>query len=258
MQAECLYLFSSLAKELQNLTILADMTSKRTAELQKRSGFLHTTHDLSNPQKWLMSDIKNYGRVMTELQADIKALKDQRTILRRSLHEVGSHMLKAGTKKEEIVRFNRAKTDTEFAKMLKVRTLGPEYLETQTQLRRDIRAIRDRIQKLEDHLQASKKRISEFRTGKPALRAPSLDTIARTFRNIDIAIKHQSEDVNTLRTRLSKLNISDSTRGGDKSKRSFAAPKDSSSSATTSKHPSNVTPNVAITTAAALNAERSA
>lgn len=45
----------------------------------------------------------------------------------------------AGTRKEEISRFNKAKTDKEFAKMLKSRTLGPEHLETQTQLRRSIR-----------------------------------------------------------------------------------------------------------------------
>jgi hypothetical protein len=43
------------------------------------------------------------------------------------------------TRKEEILRFNRAQTDTEFAKMLKSRTLGPEHLETQSQLRRDIK-----------------------------------------------------------------------------------------------------------------------
>lgn len=42
-------------------------------------------------------------------------------------------------RKEEISRFNRAKSDAEFAKMLKIRTLGPEHLETQNQLRRDIR-----------------------------------------------------------------------------------------------------------------------
>jgi nucleoporin NUP159 len=48
-------------------------------------------------------------------------------------------VLTAGTKKEEIARFNKAKTDPEFAKMLKVRTLGPEHLETQSQLRKDIR-----------------------------------------------------------------------------------------------------------------------
>jgi len=37
------------------------------------------------------------------------------------------------------VRFDKARTDSEFAKLLKVRTLGPEYLEIQSQLRRDIR-----------------------------------------------------------------------------------------------------------------------
>ena len=37
------------------------------------------------------------------------------------------------------MRFDKARTDSEFAKLLKVRTLGPEYLEVQSQLRRDIR-----------------------------------------------------------------------------------------------------------------------
>ena len=42
-------------------------------------------------------------------------------------------------RKEEIVRFSKANSDAEFAKMLKSRTLGPEHLETQAQLRRDVR-----------------------------------------------------------------------------------------------------------------------
>ncbi len=45
----------------------------------------------------------------------------------------------AGTRREEIARFNKAKDDKEFAKMLKARTLGPEHSETQTQLRKSIR-----------------------------------------------------------------------------------------------------------------------
>jgi len=45
----------------------------------------------------------------------------------------------AGTRREEIARFNKAKDDKEFAKMLKARTLGPEHSETQTQLRKSVR-----------------------------------------------------------------------------------------------------------------------
>lgn len=71
--------------------------------------------------------------------------------------------------------------------MLKSRTLGPEHLENQTQLRRSIRvgslasqfdkmilsfwkALRDRIQKMEAHLQASKRKLAEAISGKPSLR----------------------------------------------------------------------------------------
>lgn len=173
--------------------------------------------------------------------------------------------------------------------MLKVRTLGPEHLETQTQLRRNIRvrqnpftvvsrrwtdrsgiqAMHESIQTLEDTLQASKKKLNQMKTGKPGLRyanpalqpihglsnrhlsdrAPSLDTINRTYRNIDIAIGQQADDVASLASRISQLDLSTSLdlpsardpRLPDRAKRPF-----------------NVTNPVAITTAAALNAERSA
>lgn len=45
----------------------------------------------------------------------------------------------AETRKEEIVRFSKAKADPEFSKMLKARTLGPDATETQSQLRKQIR-----------------------------------------------------------------------------------------------------------------------
>ena len=45
----------------------------------------------------------------------------------------------AKTRKEEIVRFEQSKVDGEFSSMLKMRSLNPEHVETQTILRRDIR-----------------------------------------------------------------------------------------------------------------------
>ena len=45
----------------------------------------------------------------------------------------------ASTRKEEIERFSKASKDTDFAKMLKARILSPDHIETQSQLRREIR-----------------------------------------------------------------------------------------------------------------------
>jgi nucleoporin NUP159 len=78
--------------------------------------------------------------------------------------------------------------------MMKARILSPEQTELQTQLRRDMRvslkdtvdtemhvgfihkltrisqSIQDRVTKMEDHLQGSKKKLNEFKTGKPSIK----------------------------------------------------------------------------------------
>ena len=51
-------------------------------------------------------------------------------------------MFSAKTRKEEIVRFDKARSDVEFGRMLRARILSPEQTELQTQLRRDIRVGR--------------------------------------------------------------------------------------------------------------------
>jgi len=138
----------------------------------------------------------------------------------------------------------------EFAKMLKVRTLGPEHLETQSQLRRDIRALRDRIQKLEDHFEASKKKLGRIQAGKPALRAPSLDIVNRTYRNIDIAADYQAQQVNQLATRLKKLKLT--------SNHQLLTPFARDSRLPDPKRPYNPTPSGVINAVNALNGEVSA
>ncbi|KAI6029922.1 hypothetical protein PISMIDRAFT_104586, partial [Pisolithus microcarpus 441] len=121
------------------LRTLATAASLKAASLRKSSGIVHTRTDLLDSHRWVIGDVKEHGRVLFTVQEDIRVLQEQRVVLRRMLQDLDGCMLKATTKREEIIRFDKARTDVEFAKMLKVRTLGPEYLEVQTQLRRDIR-----------------------------------------------------------------------------------------------------------------------
>ena len=81
------------------------------------------------------------------------------------------------------------------------------------------------------------------------LRAPSLDTINRSYQNIDRIIKERGDQVSDLAARISRLN----TKAVANSPQQDFRLGDSESG-----RPYNVTPDVAVTTAAALNAERSA
>ncbi|KAH9029814.1 hypothetical protein EDB85DRAFT_2249877 [Lactarius pseudohatsudake] len=99
---------------------------------------------------------------------------------------------------EEITCFDKAQSDMKFGKMLKSRFLSPKQTELQTQLHRNIQSIQDQVTKMEDHLQASKKKLKEFKTGWPSIKLPLLDTINRTSRNINLTICQQTVDVSAL------------------------------------------------------------
>jgi nucleoporin NUP159 len=79
-------------------------------------------------------------------------------------------------------------------------------------------------------------------------RAPSLDTVNRTSRNINLAIRQQSVDVSSLSSRIAKLNLEGGSPSGTPSRRERDI----------LRRPLDVTPHVASTTAAALNAEQAA
>jgi nucleoporin NUP159 len=77
-----------------------------------------------------------------------------------------------------------------------------------------------------------------------------LDTINRTYRNIDMAIEQQAQDVANLASKMAKLNVASALH--------LPSTRDKRLPDTRSKRPVNVTPHVAVSTATALNAERSA
>ncbi|KAH9848407.1 hypothetical protein C2E23DRAFT_889067 [Lenzites betulinus] len=255
MQTECLYLFSSLGKELEDLKALAKRASARTTQLNKPGSGNKTVEDLGDPTKWILGDLAQFKEIMKEVGRELEKWEKEKATCITTIRELESDMLKATTRKEEIARFHRASQDTEFARMLKARTLSPDHLETQAQLRREIRTMRGRIQQLEDHIQASKKKLNSLKDGKPSIKPPSLDTINRTYRNIDLAIDQEEGDVSSLADRVAQIELT-STRG----KLSFSTPstRDKRLPDRAERIGREVTPNIAASTAAALNAERSA
>lgn len=93
-------------------------------------------------------------------------------------------------------------------------------------------------------------------------RPPSLDTINRTYRNIDLALESQTQQIEALTARVAKLDIDMFSSPRRRSVRENG----SVSSVTSNGEGDNkktgfrpqVTPSIAASTAAALNAERSA
>ena len=85
-------------------------------------------------------------------------------------------------------------------------------------------------------------------------RAPALDTINRTYRNIDIAIARQMEDINKLSSRMSKLDLKTFQKSKSPSTRDKRLPDRSNKGGKAV----NITSSIAATAATTLNAERSA
>lgn len=131
-----------------------------------------------------------------------------------------------------------------------------------------MQALTDRIEKLEGLFAASKKRVHELQTSTPSLRyvyqplfnldptyalnrASSLDTLHKTYRNIDITIQLQEERLAELTAKVAKLDLQSPQTPGRVGRRDKRLPDLPSP-------PKEPTPNVADATLAALNTERTA
>ncbi|KAH0584932.1 hypothetical protein H2248_008204 [Termitomyces sp. 'cryptogamus'] len=258
LQRECMLVYTTVAEDLAFLGVFAEQRKKGLATLQARGNMPRTRADFADPRDWSPASSLQFGRILVQFEKDLDELRDIRLAQHTQLKEIQSNALKAKTRKEEIGRFDRAKNDKEFAKMLRARSLGPEHLETQAQLRRAIRVIRDRVQTLEDHLRGSKKKLTQVKTGRPSIRPPSLDSINRTYRNINIALGQQAAQIALLKKRFTKLRSSPELSTSGPSSLPSYPKRDPRLPSPQSSRRSTVTPDVAVTTAAALNAERAA
>ncbi|OCB85280.1 hypothetical protein A7U60_g7585 [Sanghuangporus baumii] len=268
MQRECQNLYLTMEEELEQLAKMSKAALAMKTSWGRPTGMTHSKETLGDRTKWSFGDLEAFSKVIEDVENDVLAvyrLKDEFLPL---IREAESALLKAETRKEEIIRISKAKTEPEFARILKARTLDPDASETQSQLRRQIRLINDRVEQLEVHLKSCKKRLEEHRKGKSSIKAPSLDTVTRIYRNIDVAIEAESEQIETLASRIAKLNIDDldmalhgtpspRRRRIENGNRSLSHSDDQDGDREPTSRP-QVTPSIAASTAAALNAERSA
>ncbi|KZV61757.1 hypothetical protein PENSPDRAFT_693128 [Peniophora sp. CONT] len=243
LQAEFLNLFVGLNKELEDLGVLAQDAERKTKEM--------TNPPPAPPGRsaitiGIVQDVRQATR---ELADDMRYLQTSFKEDEGFVRELETGVLRAKTRKEVVAKFDAAKDDAGYSKIMKSQSLNPDHSEQQTQLRRSIRTISERVAQLEGKLQADKRRLEEARTGKSRIKPPSLDTVNRTFRNIDLAIEQQSADVAALSARISKLDLTRPPRARTRHDRATPEP---------TPRPRAVTPSVAERTAAALSAERAA
>lgn len=78
-------------------------TSAKMAEFKRTSGIAHQKADLGDPRKWAFGDIEEYGRILVEVQVDVRELKLKRTSLRKALKELDSNMLKGKFSEDTLI-----------------------------------------------------------------------------------------------------------------------------------------------------------
>ncbi|KAF5326909.1 hypothetical protein D9619_004355 [Psilocybe cf. subviscida] len=258
MQLACRSIVINLEQDLLELKKMMVPFAARINSLSEPRPGGTTIAVLSRPENWSLDNVKLFGEVLLQYSEELDLLETERESYEKETRDVQNSLVKVGMKKEEVSRFMKAKNDKEFAKMLKSRALGPEHSEMQARLRKSIRMMRDRVQKLETRLVESKKKLAEANSCKPSFKPPTIDTINRTYRNIEIALEQQSDEVSRLANRISHLKVDESGAPVAPSTpaRSGSAPREGTPQS--QQRPYNISTSVAETTAAALNGERSA
>ncbi|KAF8588895.1 hypothetical protein K439DRAFT_543610 [Ramaria rubella] len=196
------------------------------------------------PGQYSHGDLKFFTTMIGTLHKKVVPLFEQGTAGKSLLQDLQNLSLISETKQEELFRWVRAREDPEFAKTLKPRSLGPEHSEIQIRLRKALQCANDRTQQCEDQMNSLKKRLEQHKSGKLGIRPPSLDTIDRTCRNIQLVLEERTKVLEQLNDRINGLSPQTTQR------------LQFSHNFTGTQSPI-VTPPFASVAAAALNSERS-
>ncbi|KWU41271.1 hypothetical protein RHOSPDRAFT_8490, partial [Rhodotorula sp. JG-1b] len=158
-------------------------------------------------EHWSFGDVDKLKQLTREAQPGVEALHAAAVAQKRRITELQSQILKAETKREEASGFLRARSDPAFAKLVRVRQLGPEQTENQRKIRHQVEAVRAKIEQLEEHLLSLKKQLAKEKLGQTTLQAPSLDSIQRAMRNITVAATEKGLELDEIAARLHRMQI---------------------------------------------------
>ena len=184
LKQEFVKIYAILEEELRTLRRQTKQSTDFFTRLRIPSTSPKSVADLSNADAWVFGDVQSLSSLTSEfLQAVIES-EDQVAETRKHIASIESVQLKSEVKREEIARFLRARQDPDFAKMVRVRHLGPEQLENQTRLRRLSHLVRERLSELGEYFNGLQKSTLNAKQGQTTLRAPTLDTIYRSADNI--------------------------------------------------------------------------
>ena len=184
LKQEFVKIYAILEEELRTLRRQTKQSTDFFTRLRIPSTSPKSVDDLSDADAWVFGDVQSLSSLTSEfLQAVIES-EDQVAETRKHIASIESVQLKSEVKREEIARFLRARQDPDFAKMVRVRHLGPEQLENQTRLRRSSHLVRERLSELGEYFNGLQKSTLNAKQGQTTLRAPTLDTIYRSADNI--------------------------------------------------------------------------
>ena len=181
---EFVKIYTLLQEELNELAHQTKHCTDFFARLKQPS--LHkNSMDLSRLDTWVFGDLGLLHGISDELAQAVALSQPQRSEAFKRIFSIESVQLKSEVKREEVARFLRARQDPDFAKMVRVRHLGPEQMENQARLRRASHLVRERMNELGEYFDGLKKSKANEKYGRTMLRAPALDTIYRSVDHID-------------------------------------------------------------------------
>ena len=204
LQREFAKIYLGLNAELDALKSQAKETAAFYDKLRTPSAPTKHTADLDSPT-WTMGDLSSLTPVAQQLSADIAKVDRAFAENQQRVAGLQSVQLKAEIKRDETTRFLRARKDPSFAKLVRVRHLGPEHVENQQRLRRSTHLVRERMQELDEHLQTIKTAIANDKAGRQPMHAPSLDSVYRSADHITTLAARRLAELDRLNAELNEL-----------------------------------------------------